>query len=121
MFSLDRGRTLENIVFVELKRRGRDIFYYKGSKECDFVLREGSRTEQVIQVCIELYDPSTKEREVSGLIEAMDKFSLSEGLIITEHEEREEIVGKNSKKYHIAIRPIWKWLRKEINGDRFDN
>jgi predicted AAA+ superfamily ATPase len=58
-----------------------------------------------------LYDPSTKAREVSGLIEAMDKFSLSEGLIITENEEGREIVENNGKKYHIVIKPIWKWLR----------
>lgn len=109
--SEDRGRTLENIVFVELKRRGHEIFYYSGTKECDFVLREGSRTQQVIQVCLELHDPSTNEREESGLIEGMDKFSLSEGLIITENEERRKIVEKNGKKYHIVIKPIWKWLR----------
>ncbi len=109
--SEDHGRMLENIVFVELKRRGYDIFYYSGSRECDFIVREGSRTQQVIQVCIELYDPSTKAREISGLVEAMDKFSLSEGLIITENEEGNEIVVMNGKKYHIIINPIWKWLR----------
>lgn len=109
--SEDRGRTLENIVFVELKRRGHEIFYYSGAKECDFIVREGCRTQQVIQVCLELHDPSTNEREESGLIEAMDKFSLSEGLIITEHEEAEKTVERDGKKYHISIKPIWKWLR----------
>lgn len=109
--SEDRGRMLENIVFIELKRRGHDIFYYSDSRECDFIVREGSRTKQVIQVCIELYDSSAKEREVSGLIEAIDKFSLSEGLIITEYEEGEEIVERNGKKYRVLIKPIWKWLR----------
>lgn len=109
--SKDHGRTLENIVFVELKRRGHDIFYYTGSNECDFILREGSHTQQVIQVCIELYDPSTKAREIAGLVEAMNKFSLSEGLIITEHEEGEETVEIDNKKYHVIIKPIWKWLR----------
>jgi predicted AAA+ superfamily ATPase len=109
--SEDRGRTLENIVFVELKRRGHDIFYYQGSKECDFIVREGFRTQQVIQVCIELFDPSTKAREVAGLVEAMDKFSLSQGLIITENEEGSEIIEIKGKEYHIVIKPIWKWLR----------
>ena len=65
----------------------------------------------MIQVCLELHDPSTNEREELGLIEAMDKFSLSEGLIITENEEGERIVARNGKKYHIIIKPIWKWLR----------
>ncbi|MES2211544.1 MAG: DUF4143 domain-containing protein [Pseudomonadota bacterium] len=109
--SEDHDRTLENIVFVELKRRGYEIFYYSGSKECDFVIREGAHTQQVIQVCLALDDPSTKSREVTGLVEAMDKFSLSEGLIITEHEEGEELFESNGKTYHIVIKPIWKWLR----------
>lgn len=109
--SEDRGRTLENIVFIELKRRGYEIFYYSGAKECDFIVREGSYTQKVIQVCLELYDPLTKEREVSGLVEAMNKFSLSEGLVITENEEGSEIIERAGKKYHILIKPIWKWLR----------
>lgn len=110
--SEDRGRMLENIVFIELKRRGYEVFYYNDVKECDFVIRVGARTQQVIQVCLELHDLSTKKREVSGLIEAMNKFSLLEGLIITEHEEGEEIVESHGKKYRIIIKPIWKWLRK---------
>ena len=109
--SEDRGRTLENIVFVELKRRGHEVFYYSGTKECDFVVREGSYTSQLIQVCLELHDPSTKEREISGLIEAMNKFSLSGGLIITENEEGVEIIERSGKRYNIIIKPIWKWLR----------
>lgn len=109
--SEDRGRTLENIVFVELKRRGYEIFYYSGAKECDFIVREGSHTEQVIQVCLELHNSSTKEREELGLMEAMDKFSLSNGLIITENEEGEKIIERKGKKYHIFVKPIWKWLR----------
>jgi predicted AAA+ superfamily ATPase len=109
--SEDYGRMLENIVFVELKRRGHDIFYYSGTKECDFIIRKGAYTQQVIQVSIELYDQSTKMREISGLIEAMDKFSLSQGLIITENEESNEVVEQNGKKYQVIIKPIWKWLR----------
>jgi uncharacterized protein len=109
--SEDHGRMLENIVFIELKRRGYDVFYYSGSRECDFIVREGFRTHQIIQVCVELYDPSTKVREISGLVEAMNKFSLSQGLIITENEEGNETVEINRKKYHIVIKPIWKWLR----------
>ncbi len=108
--SEDRGRMLENIVFIELKRRGYDVFYHKDTKECDFVIREGIYTQQVIQVCTELSDPSTKEREISGLIEAMNKFSLSIGLIITENEEFSEVLTINDRPYKIEVMPIWKWL-----------
>ncbi|MBI5447917.1 MAG: ATP-binding protein [Gammaproteobacteria bacterium] len=114
----DRGRMLENIVFIELKRRKYDIYYYKtteekGSRECDFILRDGVQTFQVIQVCTELHDPATKEREILGLIEAMDKFALASGLIITENEEYSEIREMNNKKYNIVVKPLWKWLRIE--------
>lgn len=107
----DHGRMLENIVFLELKRRKYDIYYYKDTKECDFILRDGMQTVQAIQVCTELYDPFTKQREILGLVEAMDKFSLSEGLIITENEEYNETVEIKNKKYEIVVKPIWKWLR----------
>ena len=109
--SEDHGRMLENIVFLELKRRNYNIYYYKDNKECDFILRRGMKTLQVIQVCTELYDLETKAREVHGLIEAMDKFSLAKGLIITENEEYIETIEHKNKKYLIEVKPIWKWLR----------
>lgn len=112
--SEDRGRMLENIVFLELKRKERidcDIYYYKENRECDFIITEGIHVTKAIQVCTELHDPSTKQREILGLIEAMDKFSLVEGLIITNNEEYSEIVEIKDKKYNITVKPIWKWLR----------
>lgn len=46
------------------------------------------------------------EREVNGLLEAMDAFKLKEGLIITEDREDEErIEGRK-----IVYMPLWKWL-----------
>lgn len=110
--SEDRGRMLENLVFLELKRRGYDIYYHKGKRECDFLIREGMKTTQVIQACSELYDPETKEREILGLVEAMARFSLANGLIVTENEEYNEIREIEGKKYSISIKPIWKWLRE---------
>lgn len=109
--SEDRGRTLENIVFLELKRQGCDIFYYKENRECDFIIREGVQATQAIQVCTELSDPTTKQREIAGIVEAMDKFSLDRGLIITNSEEYTEIIEVKNKKYNITVKPIWKWLR----------
>lgn len=110
--SEDQGHMLENIVFVELKRRGHDIYYYKDAKECDFIIRDGMHTIQAIQVCIELFDPDTRRREIAGLIEAMNKFDLSDGLIITENEEKIDIIQIGNKKHKIIIKPIWKWLRE---------
>lgn len=108
--SEDHGRMLENIVFLELKRNGYEIYYHQETRECDFVVREKGRTVQLIQVTQELGLPKTKEREIDGLIEAMIRFSLTEGLIITENEEFVENFEKAEQQFKIAAIPIWKWL-----------
>jgi len=104
--SQDRGRLLENIVYLELKRRERDIYYHKIKKECDFIIKEGLNIVEAIQVTKSLIDAKTRKRELSGLLEAMDTHDLEEGLILTEDEE--ERVEENGRK--IDILPVWKWL-----------
>ena len=110
-FSEDYGRLYENIVFVELKRRLSeslsDIFYWKNKrgKEVDFIVKEGLKTKEVIQVCWNVEDKKTKEREVEGLLEALKEFKLKEGSVITEAFEGEEIIGKKKVKFI----PLWKW------------
>lgn len=108
--SEDVGRTLENIVFLELKRKNYEVFYHQQSKECDFIIRENANVTQAIQVCKTLADPKTKKREIEGLIEAMKRFSLQTGLIITESETLAEEVEKNGRVFSISIVPIWHWL-----------
>ncbi|MEK7202729.1 MAG: ATP-binding protein [Patescibacteria group bacterium] len=105
-FSKDGGKLLENLVFLELKRRGEEIFYYKGKKECDFIIKKGVQIREAIQVSQSLADFETEKREIDGLLEAMEKFKLKKGLIITESLEKEKII--KSKK--IKIVPAWKWL-----------
>ena len=97
------------MIFIELKRRGQEIYYYKDKKECDFVIRKGLKISEAIQVSQNLSDPKTAEREMAGLLEAMEKFKLKTGLIIAEGQEEE----KNVKGKKIKIVPAWKWLLKE--------
>lgn len=105
-FTKDSGKLLENMIFLELTRREKDIFYYKGKKECDFLIRKGLRISEAIQVSQSLDNPETVKRELDGLLEAMEKFKLKKGLIITESQEEErKIKGKK-----ITIVPAWKWL-----------
>lgn len=106
-FSTNRGRLLENIVFIELKRRNKETYYYADKGECDFLIKEGTKISEAIQVCYTL-EKNNKEREINGLIEAMNKFKLQEGTIITyEQEEEIESDGKN-----IKVLPAFKWLLK---------
>lgn len=107
-FSKDRGKLLENLVFLELKRRGKDIYYYrtKNNLEIDFLLRTGRKAAELIQVVQDFNHPKTREREIKALFQALKELKLKQGLILSE--EQEEII-KQEKKI-IKIKPIYKWL-----------
>jgi predicted AAA+ superfamily ATPase len=81
-FSEDSGRKLENLVYQHLRRQGKELSYFKGKKECDFVVRSHDQTIRLIQVCYEL-TMDNKDREINGLLKAMDFFELKEGMIVT--------------------------------------
>jgi len=105
--SEDRGRLAENLVFIELKRRGKDVYYWKNGKgEVDFVVKEGLKPTSLIQVCWDITNEKTKKREIDNLIEAMHTLNLGQGLIITEDYSGEEIAGKKK----IRFLPLWRWL-----------
>jgi len=109
-FSEDIGRLLENLVFVELKRRNLEIYYHNNKKECDFIIKQDLKIIEVIQVTYSLNDEQTKKREFEGLIDAMKTYNLNNGLILTEDEEDEEKIIIGEREYNIKIKPIWKWL-----------
>ena len=104
--SEDNGRLLENLVFIELKRRRKEIFYHSQKNECDFVIKEKNRIVEAIQVCWSIHNQTTKKREIEGLIDALISYNIKEGLILTDDEE-EEFTIKDLK---IKVIPTWKWL-----------
>lgn len=105
-FSEDYGKLIENLVFLELKRKNLDIYFHREKNECDFIIRNGYEISYSIQVTKSLESTKTKEREITGLIDALKTYKLKEGLILTEDEEDEfEVDG-----FKIIVKPIWKWL-----------
>ena len=68
--------------------------------------KKGLKITRAIQVCLNLESPMTKKREIEGLLEAMQKYNLKDGIILTYDKEGEENI--NGKK--IIIKPVWKWL-----------
>ncbi len=106
-FSKEEGRLLENLVFIELKRGGFEIFYHQTeSSECDFIIRDGFKIRGALQVCAHLFDPLTKAREIKGLLSAAKRYNLEEGFIITQSEESTETIDGVT----IHILPCWKWM-----------
>ena len=109
--TLDLGKKIENIVFIELKRRGHEIYYIKDPNyEVDFVLREGRTLTELIQVCYSIDDEKTKKREIKGIIAAAKEFKVKKLLMITMTDE----TTIESDGYEIQVLPIWKWLLKTI-------
>ncbi len=115
-FSENRGRLMENVVAIELLRRksyfapSTEIYYYKSSegKEVDFVVKDGLEVKQLIQVCYDIDDLSTRERELKSLIKASKELKLkSEDLLVItwDYEARDEFKGAI-----IKFVPLWKWL-----------
>lgn len=110
-FTEEFGRVMENAVFIELNRRFAEnkkmgLFYLGRDGEVDFVVREGQRVRQLIQVCYGIEDPKTKKREIKPLLMSMNEFKLRQGLVITWDVESEEREG--GKK--IVYKPLWKWM-----------
>lgn len=107
-FSLDAGRMLENAVFLHLRRNHKNIFYFKGKNECDFILRERDKIVNAVQVCYNL-NSENREREFDGLVEVLDKFGLESGLMLTYDQEDNFKMGKKK----IIVKPAWKWMMEK--------
>ena len=110
--SEDYGRILENIVFIDLMREKKEIYFHKGKYECDFVLRQGTKIVQAIQVTKVL--GKNKDRELQGLLEAMKRYKLKKGLILTKDQSETFVVDKKK----IEVKPVWKWLLTKSKGDQ---
>ena len=99
--SSNNGRQLENMVFIELLRRGYDLkkslFYYRTSndKEVDFVTRDGRKVTSLIQVSYDISKNKTRDRELDALVKASEELKCDNLLLITWNQNvKEEYKGK---------------------------
>lgn len=106
-----KSQNIENIVFLELLRRKKDVYYYKtkNDREIDFVMKEGERVSELIQVCYTLEDAQTKKREVTALKTASSELLGEEHIqctILTM--DRNQEIDLNGLKIH--VRNLIDWL-----------
>ena len=107
-FSENRGKVLENLVAIELYRRGQETYYFKGRNECDFIVKAGPRPTEAIHVCWKL-TPRNEKRELAGLAEALRTLELTTGTILTFAQAGErEMAGQA-----IQVQPVCRWLLDE--------
>jgi predicted AAA+ superfamily ATPase len=81
-FTDDDGRKLENLVYLHLRRKFREIYYFSERKECDFVVFKKGAPIDAIQVCFDL-NADNLDRELDGLLAALTELKLKEGRIVT--------------------------------------
>lgn len=82
LFTDNLGRRFENLIYLHLRRKHSEVYYYKDKGECDFVVQSRGKVEKLVQVCYQT-DDLNFQREYSGLVEAMKFFQINEGLIVT--------------------------------------
>lgn len=106
-FSENRGRLFENVIFLEMKRRGAELYHYKthSDYEIDFIVRDKGNV-QMIQVCVDLVKEMTYSREIRGLVQAAKELNLDRGIIVTSNEEDEVVVDG----ILIEIIPLYKFI-----------
>lgn len=99
---------LENIVFLELRKQKKELFYYKTKNdlEVDFLVKEDVEFKELIQVSVSIKDEQTRKREVRALEKAIEELGLKTGTIITLDEK--EVIEINGKKINVV--PIWEFL-----------
>lgn len=111
-FQDNYGRLMENIVYIQLLRQNKDVYYYKDSRECDFVVSDAGKVKVLFQAVKNISDAKTREREIEGLAEAMAQYKLTRGFILTE-DDYEELKVREGK---IIVMPLWYWLLKNEEG-----
>jgi hypothetical protein len=115
-FSPDLGKLYENAVAITLRRHEMagtiECFYWQGSQqeEVDFVVKQGTRVAQLIQVCIAVDAPKTKARETRALLKASSELGCNDLVVLTESTEAEEEASWWGTVGRVRYVPIWKWL-----------
>lgn len=94
VFTDELGRRLENTVYLHLRRKYKEIYYFNEKKECDFIAIEKGKPAEILQVCYEINSDNMK-REFEGLLDALQFFNQEKGKIITFNQK--DIFEKDGK------------------------
>lgn len=123
-FSSNIGKIAENLVAIELKRKetldpNMEIYYWKNQRheEVDFLVKVGQKVKQLIQVCWNINEYKTKERELKALLKASREVKCRDLLVITEDYEAEEEIKAINKIYTVKFLSLSKWLRTNIKKE----
>ena len=106
------GHKLENLVYLRLRNSEDSVFYFSNDAdetECDFLVERRDGTFSAVQVSWEL-NRDNEEREVTGIVHAMERFGLKEALLVTR--DQSDLIRKDGRT--IRVVPAWKWLSEGV-------
>jgi len=102
----DAGRKLENQIFLHLRRKYTEMYYFDENAECDFVAMKNGAVAELVQVCYKL-TPDNVNRELNGLLKAMRFFGQQNAKIVTlSNTDRIEKEG-----YNVEVIPAYQYLK----------
>jgi predicted AAA+ superfamily ATPase len=105
-FSQDTGKLYENVVANYFKNHADEMYYFANGGECDFVIKQEGKFFPVQVSASDLSDKKLFDREIQGLISAMQYLKQKEGLLLSDDLEQEIMIEENL----IRIKPVWKFL-----------
>ena len=101
----DAGRKLENLIFLHLRRKYTELYYFDDKGECGFIAMKQGVVKEIIQVCYEL-NPDNLKRELNGLLEAMKFFKQERATIVTFSDS--DLIEEDG--FKIDVIPAYKYL-----------
>jgi uncharacterized protein len=104
-FSQNKGKQLENLIFLHLIKRYEQVHYYHNGFECDFLIKENEQITKIIQVCYDISNTVTRKREIGALIKLSEIYPEADLLLLNSNEEIDVMIEEN----RIQIIPAWKW------------
>ena len=87
-------------------------FFWKDAqqREVDFVIKEGRKVTQLIQVCQDMTRPETRRREIRSLLKAGEALSCDHLLVLTADADVEEEVEWQATTQKVRLLPLRRWL-----------
>ena len=95
-----------------------NIYYWKSDQqeEVDFLVKQGPRIKQLIQVCYDFGNIKTKDREIRALLKGSKELGCKDLLVLTENYEAEEVMNWFGMREKVKFTPLWKWLLNPLQG-----
>lgn len=105
------GHTLESIVLNEMERRHANVGYVKTKDgyEVDFLVRQPSAGEELVQVCADASSPPTLDREIRAMTAAGAEYpKAARRLLVLDRDQTGRVTAPG-----VVVQPVYEWLLEE--------